>query len=255
MNLQLEERTFLVTAASKGLGLSVAKALVDDKANVIICGRTESSLKNAVESLGNRAQYFVADVSQSVDVESLFDFIKEQTSKLDGLFVNAGGPPPGTFTEISDETWLKSVDLTLMSAVRLTRTAIPLLKESDSPSILYSTSISVKQPISNLLLSNALRPAVIGMMRTLSDEIGPEGIRVNAVCPGYIYTDRVNQLMAAAKSKGESTEENIIDKIPLGRMGTPKEFGNVCAFILSPLASYVHGALLLIDGGLYKGMM
>jgi len=255
MNLQLEDRNFLVTAASRGLGFGVAKALVGEKANVIICGRNEKSLQDATAVLGNKCQYFVSDVSNPADVTALLDFTKEQISKLDGLFVNAGGPPPGTFGEISDNDWIKGFDLTLMSAIRLTREAIPLLKKSDAPSILYSTSISVKQPIANLLLSNSLRPAVIGMMRTLSEEIGPEGIRINAVCPGYIYTERVEQLMTAAKARATSADEEIITRIPLGRMGTPDEFGSVCAFLLSPVASYVHGALLLVDGGLFKGMM
>ncbi|PNX52682.1 MAG: hypothetical protein BV458_08350 [Thermoplasmata archaeon M9B2D] len=255
MNLQLDDRNFLVTAASRGLGFGVAKALLGENANVIICGRNEKSLQDATASLGDKCQYFVSDVSRPTDITALLDFTSEQTSKLDGVFVNAGGPPPGTFDEISDDDWLKGFNLTLMSAIRLTREAIPLLKKSDAASILYSTSISVKQPIDNLLLSNSLRPAVIGMMRTLSEEIGPEGIRINAVCPGYIHTERVEQLMTAAKAKGAPTDKEIVQRIPLGRMGTPDEFGSVCAFLLSPLASYIHGALLLVDGGLFKGMM
>jgi len=255
MNLQLDDRNFLVTAASRGLGFGVAKALVGENANVIICGRNEKSLQDATATLGDKCQYFVSDVSRPADVTALLDFASEKTSKLDGLFVNAGGPPPGTFDEISDDDWLKGFNLTLMSAIRLTREAIPLLKKSDAASILYSTSISVKQPIDNLLLSNSLRPAVIGMMRTLSEEIGPEGIRINAVCPGYIHTERVEQLMTAAKAKSAPADKEIVQRIPLGRMGTPDEFGNVCAFLLSPLASYIHGALLLVDGGLFKGMM
>ncbi|MDH4215210.1 MAG: SDR family oxidoreductase [Candidatus Thorarchaeota archaeon] len=255
MNLQLDDRNFLVTAASRGLGFGVAKVLVGENANVIICGRNEKSLQDATDSLGGKCQYFVADVSNSADVTALLDFTKEQTTKLDGLFVNAGGPPPGTFNEISDDDWVKAFNLTLMSAIRLTREAMPLLKKSDAPSILYSTSISVKQPIANLLLSNSLRPAVIGMMRTLSEEIGPEGIRINAVCPGYIYTKRVEQLLTDSKARGASADEEIIARIPLGRMGRPDEFGSVCAFLLSPIASYVHGALLLVDGGMFKGMM
>jgi 3-oxoacyl-[acyl-carrier protein] reductase len=255
MNLQLQDRNILVTSASRGLGFGVAKALVNEGANVIICARNERTLEKAASTLGSKCQYFVADVSQPTDVTTLLKFAENHVSKLDGLFVNAGGPSPGTFIEISDSDWLKAVDLTLMSAVRLTREALPLLRMSDAPSILYSTSISVKQPIDNLLLSNALRPAVIGMMRTLSEEVGPEGIRVNAVCPGYIHTERVKQLMSAAKSKGDSAEDAIVKRIPLGRMGSPDEFGSVCAFLLSPCASYVHGALLLVDGGLFKGMM
>lgn len=251
MNLQLNNRVYLVTAASRGLGYGVAEALAREDANVIICGRTESSLKEAVSKLGEKAQYMVADVSEHTDVKKLLDFVGESHGKLDGLFVNAGGPSPGKFSDISDSDWGKGLHLTLMSAIWLTREALPLLEKSDSPTILYSTSISVKQPIDNLLLSNALRPAVIGLMRTLSAEIGQNGVRINAVCPGYIYTDRVEELMASNKSAKESIES----RIPLGRMGRPEEFGTTCAFLLSPVASYIHGALLLIDGGLYRGMM
>ena len=251
MDLDLTDRTYLVAAASRGLGFSVAKSLVDEGAEVIICSRNEESLKNAVSELGELARYYVADLSQQGDIKRLLKNIGSQIPRLDGLFVNAGGPPPGTFLETSDDDWRQAIDLTLMSAVWLTREAIPLLKMSDSPSILYSTSISVKQPINNLLLSNAIRPAVIGMMRTLATELAPEHIRVNAICPGYINTERVKELMSASKS----AKESINATIPLGRMGKPEEFGPVCAFLLSPVSSYIHGILLLVDGGLYQGMM
>jgi len=254
MDLKLENRTVLVTAASRGLGLGVAKSLVSEGARVIICGRNEASLKSAIESLGENAEYLVADVSKSEDVAMLLEHVKSKYETLDGLFVNAGGPPPGTFDTVSEEEWESSFQLTLMSAVRLTKEALPLLKKSGSPSILYSTSISVKQPIGNLLLSNAMRPAVIGMMRTLAEEIGPQGIRVNAVCPGYINTERVKELMDASGDADGATSR-ITSSVPLGRMGEPDEFGSVCAFLLSPISSYVHGALLLVDGGMYKGMM
>ncbi len=251
MDLDLVDRTFLVTAASRGLGFSVAKSLADEGAEVLICGRNEESLKKAASALGERAQYFVADVSKQEDIKRLVKDIGSQMLQIDGLFVNAGGPSPGTFSDLTDDDWRKAIDLTLMSAVWLTRETRHLLKMSDSPSILYSTSISVKQPLNNLLLSNAIRPAVIGMMRTLATELVSDYIRVNAICPGYIYTERVEELMAAS----ESAEESINTRIPLGRMGRPEEFGPVCAFLLSPVSSYIHGALLLIDGGLYQGMM
>jgi 3-oxoacyl-[acyl-carrier protein] reductase len=251
MDLDLVDRTFLVTAASRGLGFSVAKTLAGEGAEVLICGRTEESLKKATSQLGEKAQYFVTDVSKQEEVKQLAKDIGSQMLHIDGLFVNAGGPPPGTFTDLTDEDWRKAIDLTLMSAVWLTREMWHLLKMSDSPSILYSTSISVKQPISNLLLSNSIRPAVIGMMRTLASELVSDYIRVNAVCPGYIHTERVEELMSAS----ESAIESINARIPLGRMGKPEEFGPVCAFLLSPISSYIHGALILIDGGLYQGMM
>jgi 3-oxoacyl-[acyl-carrier protein] reductase len=255
LDLGLQDRIILVTAASRGLGFGTAKGLAQDGAQVVICGRNEDSLKTAVESLGDNAEYVIADVSKHEDVEKLLRHVNDKYGKLDGLFVNAGGPPPGTFQDITDDIWESSFRLTLMSAIWLTREALPLLKKSDSPSVLYSTSISVKQPIPNLLLSNSIRPAVIGMMRTLADEIGPQGVRINAVCPGYIYTERVEQLMEVARQKGTNAEDDIKSRVPLGRMGTPDEFGAVCAFLLSPMASYVHGALLLVDGGLYRGMM
>jgi 3-oxoacyl-[acyl-carrier protein] reductase len=251
MDLLFEDKNVLVTAASRGLGFGVAEALVNEDANVVICGRTESSLKDAVASLGERGSYFVADVSSEQGIGHLGSHLAKRGLPLDGLFVNAGGPPPGVFSDLSEEDWERAFELTLMSAVRLTRMALPLLKKSDSPSILYSTSISVKQPIDNLLLSNTFRPGVIGLMRTLAREIGPEGIRVNAVCPGYIHTQRVKELL----SSSERAEEEIVKRIPLGRMGTIEEFGALCAFLLSPVTSYVHGSLILVDGGMYKGMM
>lgn len=251
MDLNLNDRIFLVTAASKGLGFSVAKSLIDEGARVIICSRNEEALKKATDLLGNKSSYYVADLSKKEDVQDLIRKITAQYNRLDGLFINAGGPPPGSFSKLTDADWKNAFDLTLMSAVWLTRETIPLLRKTDSPSILYSTSISVKQPIDNLLLSNAIRPAVIGMMRTLASEIAPDGIRVNAICPGYIQTERVKELLSAS----ENAEDAIITKIPLGRIGKPEEFGPVCAFLLSPRASYIHGSLLLIDGGMYQGMM
>ncbi len=252
MDLKFKDRNFLVTAASRGLGFGVAKALIEEEANVLICGRTENALKAAVKKLGKRSDYVVADVSKKEDIEKLLDVATSKFSKLDGLFVNAGGPPPGEFSDISDEQWNSSFDLTLMSAVWLTRFALPLLEKSNNPSILYSTSISVKQPIENLLLSNSIRPAVIGLMRTLADEIGTKGIRVNAVCPGYIYTQRVEELLEADE---ESSKSAIESNIPIGRIGTPEEYGKVCTFLLSPVAGYIHGTSLLVDGGLYRGML
>ncbi|TFF86986.1 SDR family oxidoreductase [Candidatus Thorarchaeota archaeon] len=250
MDLKLEGRIFLVTAASRGLGYGVAKALVEEGASVIICSRHKASLESATRSLGSLSQFFVCDLSQEESVRALLEDVAAITDHLDGIFVNAGGPPPGSFSDLTEKQWLAAFNLTLMSAVRLTREALPLLQKADSPCILYSTSISVKQPIEDLMLSNSLRSAVIGMMRTLADEIGPEGIRVNAICPGWILTDRVDELLSDASSK-----DDIISRIPLRRMGTPDEFGEVSAFLMSPVSSYVHGALLLMDGGLYRGMM
>ena len=254
MNLGLKDRLILVTAASRGLGFATAKALVDEGAHVVMCSRNEASLSSAAQQLGKSASYVVADVSKQDDVRRLLQETSARKGRLDGLFINSGGPPPGRFSDLSDTEWRRSLDLTLMSAVWLTREALPLLRESESPAILYSTSISVKQPLDNLLLSNSIRPAVIGLMRTLANELGPERIRVNAVCPGYIHTERIEQLLAASGDRKKAIAE-MADSVPLGRIGEADEFGKVCAFLLSPASSYVHGSLLLVDGGLYRGMM
>ncbi|MDH4215025.1 MAG: SDR family oxidoreductase [Candidatus Thorarchaeota archaeon] len=255
MDLQLKDKTILITGASKGLGYSVARILVQEGAHVIICSRSEEALKKATNTLGDKSRYIIADLTKSEDIHNLLRQVKEITPKLDGLFVNAGGPPPGRFIDITDDDWKSAIELVLMSTVRLTRNALPLLRKSESPSILYNTSSSVKQPTENYLLANSLRLAVIGMMRTLADELGPEGIRVNAVCPGAIQTRGVLDLSAISKSANSTAK---IDTKPVkahGRAGNPDEFGKPCAFLLSPAASYIHGTMLLVDGGLYRGMM
>ena len=176
------------------------------------------------------------------------------------LVVNAGGPPPGRFEELDEEAWRKAVDLTLMSAVRLTRLALPELKRTKG-AIVYSTSTSVRQPTQylNLILSNSLRAAVHGMLKTISKDLAADGIRVNAVQPGRIATDRLIQLdTITAERTGRSLDEvrreweqNVI---PLGRYGTPEEYANAVVFLASPRASYINGVSLQVDGGMLMGM-
>jgi len=255
MDLQLKDKTILITGASKGLGYSVARILVQEGAHVIICSRSEEALKKATNTLGDKSRYIIADLTKSEDIHNLLRQVKEITPKLDGLFVNAGGPPPGRFIDITDDDWKSAIELVLMSTVRLTRNALPLLRKSESTSILYNTSSSVKQPTENFLLANSMRLAVIGMMRTLADELGPEGIRVNAVCPGPIQAQPIERLFTGSKTDNTTPRVETQPKIALKRLGLPDEFGKPCAFLLSPVASYIHGALLLIDGGLYRGMM
>ncbi len=240
----------MVTAASRGLGYSVASVLVDEGARVIICGRNQDALEAATDALGGTAHYVVADLSKREDIARLAEEVNGHFEELDGLFVNAGGPRPGRFDDVLDSDWADAFQLTVMSAVRLTKSIVPLLRKSETPSILYSTSISVKQPIDGLVLSNSLRLSVIGLMRTLARELGTIGIRINAVCPGYFSTRRVQELIG----DNQKMAQEIIQAIPLGRMGEPIEFGRICSFLMSPLASYVHGAVVLIDGGIYRGM-
>jgi 3-oxoacyl-[acyl-carrier protein] reductase len=179
--------------------------------------------------------------------------------KLDLLFTNAGGPPPGAFESFTDEDWQHAIDLSFMSHVRLIRAALPFLRKSESPSVLTVTSISVKQPIPNLVLSNSIRAATIGLTKTLALELGEEGIRFNSILPAWTDTERVKSLLSdRAERKGTSLKDEIRvqnEQSPLGRMAKPEEFGKAAAFLLSPAASYITGVMLSVDGGTYKGLL
>ncbi len=171
--------------------------------------------------------------------------------------MNAGGPPPGQFLDLSPSDWESASRLTLMSAVRLCYAVIPSMRRQGVGSILAITSVSVKQPLRNLVLSNSLRMAVVGLVKTLATELAPCGIRVNSICPGWTRTDRVGKLLRDRARRNDTTVEEeaaaAAQDIPLGRMGTPDEFANAAAFLLSPAASYITGVCLLVDGGLYRG--
>lgn len=264
MDLGLAGKKALVTAASRGLGFATAQCLVEEGADVVICSRDGDKVSQAVAELSeingtSQIAGIVTDVSNPEDISGLVDFAIEMLGGLDILVTNAGGPPGGTFDSTSIEDWEKGVQITLMSAVRLIKTALPHLRQSDSASILTITSISVKEPIAGIFLSNAIRPGVIGLTKTLSQELGPEGIRVNSILPGFTLTERQEELIAYnMKVKNITREEELASRtasIPMGRMGTPEEFGRVAAFLASPAASYVSGTMVQVDGGRYQGLM
>jgi 3-oxoacyl-[acyl-carrier protein] reductase len=183
----------------------------------------------------------------------------DQWGGLDILVTNAGGPPPGTFESFSDADWGKAIELSLMVHVRLIRAALPWLKKSSAPSVLTITSYAVKQPIPNLVLSNAVRAATVGLTKSLALELGSAGIRFNSILPGWTETERVTELMVARAEANSTTIDREIAKqaheSPLGRMGTPEEFGRAAAFLVSPAASYITGVMLTVDGGLTKGTL
>jgi 3-oxoacyl-[acyl-carrier protein] reductase len=263
MDLGLHQKIALVTASSRGLGRAVALRLAQEGAHVAVCARGEKDLARAAdeirEATGQRVLAIPADVSLPEVADKLVRATLDEFGRLDILVVNAGGPPPGRFLDFTSEDWEDVTELTLMSAVRLCHAAAPVMKDQGGGSILTMTSITVKQPLPNLVFSNSLRLAVTGLMKTLADELAPFGIRVNAICPGWTRTARVDQLLEdRARRAGTTPEEEggkIAADIPLGRMGTPEEFAAVAAFLVSEAASFVNGASLLVDGGMYRGML
>jgi len=266
MDLELKGQVALVTAASRGLGAAVAHRFAAEGAQVALCsrdlGHAQATAERIRRASGAEVVGFKADVSVPGDVDALVRQTVERFGRIDILIVNAGGPPAGTFNSLQPEQWEQATQLTLMSAVRLCYAVVPHMLQSvaghpnarpDARSIVFVTSASVKQPMANLILSNSIRMAVIGLMKSLSQELAPGGIRVNAVAPGWTLTERVTELLAARATANGTTPEQeaakIVAETPLGRMGTPEEFANATVFLASPAASYITGVTLPVDGG------
>jgi 3-oxoacyl-[acyl-carrier protein] reductase len=253
MDLGLKGRRALVTAASKGLGRACAEALIGEGAAVFISSRDPVSIESTAKQI-NAAGWLASDVSQSGEPEALVEAAMTRLSGLDVLVINAGGPPPGTFQSTPLEMWDVAFQLTLMSAVRLITAGLPHLKRSDQGRIVCITSISVRQPIPNIALSNSMRAAVTGLAKTLARELAPDRITVNCLAPDAILTDRTRALAVAA---GVDPEERIKQQsaaAPMGRLGDPAEFGAACAFLCSKQAGYITGQTLGIDGGSLLGV-
>ncbi|MDY6875967.1 MAG: SDR family oxidoreductase [Chloroflexota bacterium] len=263
MDLGLHDKVVLVAAASKGLGKAVALCLAQEGAHIAICARGEEHLTSTAAEIemktGRPALALPADVSDPAAANALVKATVERFGRIDILITNAGGPPPGQFLDLTPDDWETATRMTLMSAVRLCYAIVPVMKEQAEGSILAMTSVSVKQPLPNLILSNSLRLGVIGLVKTLADELAPSGIRVNGICPGWTRTARVDQLLRDRAGRNSTTPEEEAAKIkaaiPLGRMGTPEEFAAAAAFLVSPAASYITGVSLLVDGGMYRGLM
>jgi len=259
MDLGLAGRVALVTAASKGMGKASAMGLAAEGARVVMCARTESDLKTAAEEIRAKTKADVlavpADVTKKDDVTALVDRAVKTFGHVDILVANAGGPPRGYFEDMTDEQWQGAFDVSLLSVVRLVRGVLPSMKARRWGRILTIQSVSVKQPIPELLLSNAVRPGVAGMMKTLAGQLGKDGITVNTVCPGKIMTDR---FLGGQKISGLSREDYLaraVEDVPVGRIGTPEEFANVIVFLASERASYVTGVAVQVDGGLVRGLL
>jgi 3-oxoacyl-[acyl-carrier protein] reductase len=246
MDLGLKDTRALVTAASKGLGRACAAALVAEGARVFIVSRDEARLSETQQEIG-AAGHLAVDLAQPGSPEKAVAAALASLEGLDVLVCNAGGPPPGTFESTPVEAWENGYHLTLMSTVRLTKAALPALKESGRGRIVNITSISVRQPIPNILLSNAFRSAVTAMAKTLSAEVASFGVTVNNLAPGTILTDRMYQLYSG-------NMDDVARGIPAGRIGDPPEFGAVCAFLCSRQAGYITGQTIGVDGGALRGV-
>ncbi len=267
MNLGLENKVALVLASSKGLGLACASGLYKEGANVVICSRSEENLKIAKEKIekidsknsNNKVFPIVADLRHEYQLNNLVEKTLNEFGKIDILVHNAGGPPSGTIENITKEDWKNSIDLNLLSIVRITDLIIPIMRKQKSGRIIAITSVSVKQPLNNLVLSNTTRLGIVGFAKTLANEYGDHNILVNVVCPGPTLTDRMKELIRkTVKETGKSYEEvekTWIDPIPLGRLGKPEELANLVVFLASEKASYITGTVIQVDGGFVKSAL
>jgi len=263
MELGIKNRVAVVAASSRGLGKAVAWGLAREGVKLVICARNKEALEQTADEILLKTGVTVFPLSVDLSDPDQIDWMINETldlfGKVDILVTNAGGPPSGKFIDIDDDDWMKAAQLTLMSAVRLVRGVLPGMREQKWGRIIHMTSVSLKQPIDNLFLSNVFRPGVAGMAKSLSRELAEENILVNTVCPGYFITDRVKELVAAqAKKSGrpmEEIEREITEKIPLGRMGNPEELANLIVFLASERASYMTGSVVQVDGGYVQGLL
>lgn len=263
MDLGLDGRVALVTAASRGLGRAVAATLAAEGATLAICSRNADSLEATRAAIAASARApvhaVVADVSKLEEIERLTTNVLQRFGRVDVLVTNAGGPPSGPFETHDWASWQRAVDLTLRSAVELTRAVLPGMKERRWGRILNVTSIAVKQPVDGLMLSNSIRAAVTGFARTLANEVATFGITVNNLMPGYTRTERVEELNAAnASREGVPVQEvarRIESQIPMRRLGEPAEFAALAAFLASERASYITAQSIAVDGGWIRSLL
>ena len=263
MDLGLRGKVAVVAAASKGLGRAVAQELAAEGARVVICARSRESLDRARDEIAGdtHADVYavVADLSTTAGIDAVAREALARFGRVDILVNNAGGPPSGPFEQHAWETWESAVHLTLRSAVELTRRLLPAMRERHWGRIINVTSIAVKQPVDGLILSNSIRAAVTGWARTLATEVATDGVTVNNVLPGYTRTERVEQLNAArAASEKVSVDEiqrRIEAQIPMRRLGEPREFGALVAFLASERASYITAQSWAVDGGWVRALL
>jgi len=263
MDLGLKGRAAAVAAGSRGLGRATARALAAEGCAVAICGRDEAAARQTAETIaqqtGVRTLAVVADVGIAEQCRAFVDQAASAFGRLDVLVTNTGGPPPGGFEAVGPEDWEQAFRVTLANVVHLVRAAVPHMRKNHWGRIVNIASLSARQPIDGLVLSNALRPAIVGLAKTLSQELGKDGILVNTVCPGYTRTDRLEELaLHRAVAAGQTPQQVLTDLaqgVPLGRIAEPEEFGAVVAFLCSERASFLTGVTLAVDGGASRGLL
>ncbi len=262
MDLGISGKIALVAASSQGLGKAVASGLAAEGVNVVICARDKNTLENAQAEIQSQTNSKVlalqADLTRYEDIKKLVAKTIEQFGTIHILVINAGGPPAGFFEDMTDEKWQQAFELTLMSSVRLTREVLPFMKTQKWGRIINITSVSVKQPIDELLLSNSVRLSILGWAKTLSNQVAKDGILINNVCPGWTRTGRVQELIQSrAELQGktpDAIDRIITSGIPIGRMGKPEELANLVVFLASERASYLTGTSIQVDGGAVRGV-
>ncbi len=262
MDLGIQDRVAIVAASSQGLGKAVAMGLAREGAKLALCARTESTLQSAAEEIrratGAEVMARALDVTVYEDVRRFVAATVAHYGRLDICVANAGGPPSKAFAETTVEDWQAAANLNLMSTVYFAREALPVMRERRWGRFIAITSITVKQPVEGLILSNAIRSGVSGLVKTLANEYGPYNVLVNNVCPGYTATARLISLADDLAAKEGVTSHEIEDRwarqAPLRRVGQPEEFANLVVFLASERASYITGAAIAVDGGLVKGL-
>lgn len=263
MDLGLKDRAAIVAAASKGLGKAVALGLAKEGAKLAICARGVEALEATAEEIrretGVEVLAAAVDVTRAEDVKRFVEETAQRYGRIDILVTNAGGPPPTTFLDASAEDFRKAIDLNVMSAVLLSKEVVPHMLSRRWGRIIHMVSIAAMQQLPGLILSTAARPAVLGLAKSMANELAKDGILVNSVCPSYIETDRVKQIVAdRAQKSGQSEDEvrsALADKIPMGRIGRPEEFADLVVFLASDRSSFLTGMVVPVDGGQFPGVM
>lgn len=249
MDLGVEGRVALVCGSTRGIGRAVAKALAHEGAHVVVNGRSPEATRKAAEELS--ATPFAADVSVPAQAEAMVHGIAKDLGRIDILFCNAGGPPAAPFKDQPAEAWQRAIELNLLSTINLCRAAVPIMRKAQWGRIVCLVSVAAKQPLPGLILSTTARAGVLGFSKALADEVAPDGITVNCVCPGFIATERVDEL---TRTKPEMMKQ-MLGQIPMGRIGTTRELAAAVAFLASEPASYITGAVLQVDGGFIRSII